>query len=154
MVGELLYKKGLTLSIAESCTGGMIAYLITSVPGSSRYFTGSVIAYSNIIKEKILGVRKESIESFGAVSEPVVKEMATGALKLFGTDYSIATSGIAGPDGGTPDKPVGTVWISVASMSGIKAEKFRFGNMRDTNIQKASLTALNMLRKLILNENS
>lgn len=153
-VGELLYKKALTLSIAESCTGGMIAHLITSIPGSSRYFTGSVVAYSNEIKEKILGVRKESLESFGAVSEPVVKEMAAGALKIFGTDYSIATSGIAGPDGGTREKPVGTVWISVASSKRIIAEKFRFGNMRDTNIQKASLTALNMLRKLILKENS
>lgn len=153
-LGELLYKKGLTLSVAESCTGGMIGHLITSVPGSSRYFTGSLVAYSNDIKENILGVRKESLESFGAVSEQVVREMAAGALKLFGTDYSIATSGIAGPDGGTAEKPVGLVWISVASLNRIKTEKFLFGNMRDINIQKASLTALNMLRKLIMYENS
>ena len=153
-VGELLYKKGKTLSLAESCTGGMIAHLITSVPGSSRYLTGSIVAYSNEIKEKILGVRKESLESYGAVSEQVVREMASGALKLFGTDYSIATSGIAGPDGGTSEKPVGMVWISVASGNQVWAEKFLFGNMRDTNILKASMTALNMLRKLIMYENS
>jgi nicotinamide-nucleotide amidase len=153
-VGELLYQKGSTLSIAESCTGGMIAHLITSIPGSSRYFTGSIVAYSNEIKEKILGVSKESLSSYGAVSEKVVREMATGALKLFRTDYSIATSGIAGPDGGTPEKPVGLVWISVASLKQIRTEKFHFGNMRETNIQRASLTALNMLRKLIMNENS
>lgn len=153
-VGELLHKNDLTLSLAESCTGGMIAQLITSVPGSSRYFTGSVVAYSNEMKEKILGVRKESLQKFGAVSEEVVREMATGVLKLFRTDYSIATSGIAGPDGGTTAKPVGMVWISVASLNHIITEKFHFGNMRDTNIQKASLTGLNMLRKLILVENS
>lgn len=153
-VGELLYKKGKTLSVAESCTGGMIAHLLTSVPGSSRYFTGSIVAYSNEIKEKILGVRKKSLESYGAVSEQVVREMAAGALKLFGTGYSIATSGIAGPDGGTEEKPVGMVWISVASVNNVKAEKFHFGNMRDTNIQKASVTGLNMLRKLIVDENS
>jgi nicotinamide-nucleotide amidase len=152
IIGELLYKKGSTLSMAESCTGGMIAHLITSIPGSSRYFTGSVVAYSNKIKEEILGVNKEIIESFGAVSEQVVREMAAGAMKLFGTDYSVATSGIAGPDGGTMEKPVGLVWIAVASRDRIIAEKFNFGNQRDTNIQKASLTALNMLRKLVLNK--
>ena len=151
-IGELLHKKGLTLSIAESCTGGMIAHLITSIPGSSRYFKGSVVAYSNEIKEKMLGVKKETLISYGAVSEQVVKEMAAGALRHFDTDYSISTSGIAGPDGGTDEKPVGLVWISVASSDRIIAEKFYFGNYRDTNIQKASLTALNMLRKLILSE--
>ena len=152
VIGELLNKKDSTLSIAESCTGGMIAHLITSIPGSSRYFTGSVVAYSNEIKEKMLGVKKKSLASFGAVSEQVVTEMAAGALKHFGTDYSIATSGIAGPDGGTDEKPVGLVWISVASSDRIITEKFHFGNQRDTNIQKASLTALNMLRKLILDK--
>ena len=152
VIGELLYKKGSSLSIAESCTGGMIAHLITSIPGSSRYFTGSVVAYSNEIKEKMLGVKRKSLASFGAVSEQVVTEMAAGALKHFGTDYSIATSGIAGPDGGTDEKPVGLVWISVASSDRIITEKFHFGNQRDTNIQKASLTALNMLRKLILDK--
>ena len=152
VIGELLYKKGSTLSMAESCTGGMIAHLITSIPGSSRYFTGSVVAYSNKIKEEILGVNKKTLESYGAVSEQVVREMAAGAMKHFGTDYSVATSGIAGPNGGTTEKPVGLVWIAVASRDRIVAEKFNFGNQRDTNIQKASLTALNMLRKFILDK--
>ena len=152
VIGDLLVETGTTISLAESCTGGMIAHLITSVPGSSRYFIGSVVAYSNRIKEKMLGVRPESLKMYGAVSEQVVSEMATGAIKHFGTDYSIATSGIAGPDGGTKEKPVGLVWIAVASKDRLIVEKFNFGNMRDTNIQRASLTALNMLRKLILDK--
>jgi nicotinamide-nucleotide amidase len=152
IIGELLVERGSTLSLAESCTGGMIAHLITSVPGSSRYFMGSVVAYSNKIKEKVLGVSTESLATYGAVSEQVVSEMASGVLKHFGTDYSIATSGIAGPDGGTPEKPVGLVWIAVASREKIITERFNFGNLRETNIQRASLTALNMLRKLMLNK--
>lgn len=151
-IGEMLVKKGSTLATAESCTGGNIAHLITSVPGSSRYFKGSVVAYSNEIKEKVLGVKKEILEKFGAVSEPVVKEMAAGIRKLYQSDYAIATSGIAGPEGGSADKPVGTTWIAVASAGHIQADKYLFGNLRSTNIQKASLTALNMLRKLIQSE--
>jgi nicotinamide-nucleotide amidase len=152
IIGELLVERGSTLSLAESCTGGMIAHLITSVPGSSRYFMGSVVAYSNKIKEKVLGVSAESLATYGAVSEQVVSEMASGVLKHFGTDYSIATSGIAGPAGGTLEKPVGLVWIAAGSREKIITEKFNFGNFRETNIQRASLTALNMLRKLILNK--
>jgi nicotinamide-nucleotide amidase len=152
VLGELLVERNSTLSLAESCTGGMIAHLITSVPGSSRYFIGSVVAYSNKIKEKVLGVSAGSLNRYGAVSEQVVFEMASGVLKHFGTDYSIATSGIAGPDGGTPEKPVGLVWIAVASREKIITERFNFGNLRETNIQRASLTALNMLRKLMLNK--
>jgi nicotinamide-nucleotide amidase len=152
IIGELLVERGSTLSLAESCTGGMIAHLITSVPGSSRYFMGSVVAYSNKIKEKVLGVSAESLARYGAVSEQVVSEMASGVLKHFGTDYSIATSGIAGPAGGTLEKPVGLVWIAAGSREKIITEKFNFGNFRETNIQRASLTALNMLRKLILNK--
>ena len=148
-IGEMLVKKGSTLAIAESCTGGNIAHLITSVPGSSRYFKGSVVAYSNEIKEKILGVKKETLEKYGAVSEPVVKEMAAGIRKLYQSDYAIATSGIAGPEGGSAEKPVGTTWIAVASAGHTQADKYLFGNLRSTNIQKASLTALNMLRILI-----
>jgi competence/damage-inducible protein CinA-like protein len=152
IIGELLVERASTLSLAESCTGGMIAHLITSVPGSSRYFMGSVVAYSNDIKEKIVGVSAESLARYGAVSEQVVSEMAAGALRHFNTDYSVATSGIAGPDGGTMEKPVGLVWIAVASREKIITEKFNFGNQRDTNIQRASITALNMLRKLMLNK--
>jgi nicotinamide-nucleotide amidase len=151
-IGEMLVKKGSTLATAESCTGGNIAHLITSIPGSSRYFKGSVVAYSDEIKEKVLGVKKEILEKFGAVSEPVVKEMAAGIRKLYQSDYAIATSGIAGPEGGNADKPVGTTWIAVASAGYIRTDKYLFGNLRSTNIQKASLTALNMLRKLIQSE--
>ncbi|KPK80580.1 MAG: damage-inducible protein CinA [Bacteroides sp. SM23_62_1] len=152
VIAALLVEKGTTLATAESCTGGNIAHLITSVPGSSRYFVGAVVAYSNDIKERILGVKKETIEKHGAVSEPVVKEMASGIRNLYQSDYAIATSGIAGPDGGSVEKPVGTTWIAVASACQIKAEKYLFGDLRATNIQKASVTALNMLRKLIQSE--
>jgi nicotinamide-nucleotide amidase len=152
VVGELLVEKKATLSLAESCTGGKIAHLLTSVPGSSRYFMGSVVAYSNKVKEKMLGVSPQSIEMYGTVSRQVVSEMAAGALKHFGTDYSVATSGIAGPDGGTKEKPVGLVWIAAASRDRVVVEKFNFGNLRETNIQRASMTALNMLRKLIIDK--
>jgi len=152
LIGEMLVKEGSTLATAESCTGGNIAHLITSVPGSSRYFVGSVVAYSNDIKERILGVSKEILEKHGAVSEPVVKEMAACIRNLYQSNYVIATSGIAGPEGGSAEKPIGTTWIAVASAKQILAEKYLFGNLRSTNIQKASLTALNMLRKLIQSE--
>jgi len=151
-VGELLVEMGSTLSTAESCTGGSIASLITSVPGSSRYFTGSVIAYSNEIKKNILGVSSSNLEKHGAVSEAVIIEMVKGVRELYKTDYAIATSGIAGPEGGTDEKPVGTTWIAVASGKQVIVEKYQFGDHRNRNIRKATLTALNMLRKLILAE--
>ena len=150
VVGDLLSARKETLSTAESCTGGDIARLITSVPGSSEYYTGSVVAYSNDVKMGFLGVNKKNIEMYGAVSKEVVEEMATGALNLFKTDYSIATSGIAGPEGGSQDKPVGTTWIAVASASKMISAKFIFGEHRGRNIDKASNTSLNMLRKMIL----
>ncbi len=151
-VGELLKEKKATLSTAESCTGGTIAQMITSISGSSEYFVGSVVAYSNAIKQNILGVPEKILETEGAVSETVVREMATGVRKLYMTDYSIAVSGIAGPTGGTEEKPVGTTWIAVASGSQVRAEKYSFGDHRGRNIRKASLTGLNMLRKLIMTE--
>jgi nicotinamide-nucleotide amidase len=149
VLGRLLKERGFTLATAESCTGGTIAQMITSVPGSSEYYLGSVVAYANEIKETILGVRQESLLEYGAVSEEVVRQMAEGVRRVYGADYSIATSGIAGPDGGTPDKPVGTTWIAVASGDTTMAEVFQFGEHRGRNIQKASLTGLNMLRMLI-----
>ncbi len=152
LIGKMLSEKRLTLATAESCTGGYIAQLITSVPGSSRYFTGSVVAYSNDIKERVLGVSRESLEKHGAVSEAVVKEMALGIMKLYQSDFVVATSGIAGPDGGTVEKPVGTTWIAVASDRHVVTEKYLFGSLRSINIQRASLMALNMLRKLIISE--
>jgi nicotinamide-nucleotide amidase len=152
VIGKLLKSKQKTVSTAESCTGGEIAHLITSVAGSSEYFRGSVVAYSNSVKTGILGVAEALLEKHGAVSEEVVRAMAAGGLKLFGTDYCIATSGIAGPGGATETKPVGTVWIAVASPKGVLSEKQIFGTDRLTNIKRFSLRALNLLRKQIISE--
>jgi len=150
-IGDLLSKRNKTLSVAESCSGGNIAGLITSVPGCSNYFAGGIVAYSNIIKQKILSVKNCNINQYGAVSKVVVEEMAIGARKQFDTDYSIATSGIAGPGGGTPEKPVGTIWIAVSNREKTISKKFLFKNNREVNIQKTSLKALNMLREIIIN---
>jgi nicotinamide-nucleotide amidase len=150
MVGDLLTKNKQTLSTAESCTGGGIAARITSVSGSSAYFKGSVIAYSNKIKENHLGVPSEILEKYGAVSKQVTENMAQNILKLYNTDYSIAVSGVAGPAGGTEEKPVGTTWITAASKYHIISQRYRFGNKRDVNTEKTIVTALNMLRKLII----
>jgi len=152
VIGNLLRAKGKTVSTAESCTGGAVAHMITSVPGSSQYFEGSVIAYSNNIKSQLLKVDKDLISKHGAVSEEVAVELAYGARNLFKTDYAVATTGIAGPDGGSDAKPVGTVWIAVASRNGIVSEKRVFGNERITNITRFSLAALNLLRKQIIND--
>jgi len=146
VVGDLLRSKAMTLATAESCTGGNIAQLITSIAGSSDYFKGSVVAYANEIKEQLLGVPHETLIAHGAVSEQTVLLMAGGARKRFGTDYAIAVSGIAGPGGGTAEKPVGTTWIAIATPTETVARKFLFGDHRGRNIRKASLAALNMLR--------
>jgi nicotinamide-nucleotide amidase len=146
VVGKMLLENKCTLSVAESCTGGEISHLITSVPGSSSYFKGSVTAYANEIKASILNVPDSLIREYGAVSKEVVEAMARGVQKLMKTDFSIATSGIAGPDGGTPEKPVGTTWIAIATPERIVSQNFLMGEHRGRNISKASLTALNMLR--------
>lgn len=153
-VGESLKLHQKTVATAESCTGGYIAHLLTSIAGSSSYFKGSAVTYANEIKENILGVSHEDLEKHGAVSETVVKQMALGAKEKFGTDYAIATSGIAGPDGGTEEKPVGTTWIAIASPKGILAEKHHFGEHRGRNIRRAALTALFMLKKEIEDKNT
>ncbi len=150
IVGKLLLEKGCTLSTAESCTGGYIAHLITSVPGSSAYFEGSVVTYSNRIKETTLGVHWESLKKHGAVSKQVVEEMAVGVRKKMKTSFSVATSGVAGPDGGTKSKPVGTIWIAVSGPNGVVSEKFQFGNDREKNILRSAQAALRMLQKEIL----
>lgn len=152
IIGNLLKERKETLSTAESCTGGNIAHLITSVPGSSDYFLGGTVAYDNSIKQNILRVTKSNIDNYGAVSKHVVEEMAVGVRELFKTDYAVATSGIAGPTGGTEDKPVGLTWIAVCSASRVISRKFVFGDHRGRNIQRASVTALNMLRKLMLDQ--
>jgi nicotinamide-nucleotide amidase len=149
-VGQLLLQQGKTLATAESCTGGYIAHLITTIPGSSRYFNGAVVSYSNEIKEKILQVPVDTIEGNGAVSEETVREMAKGALAVLGTDYVVATSGIMGPGGGSAEKPVGTVWVAVGHRQNILAQKFFFRFDRQRNIELAATNALNFLRKFIL----
>jgi len=146
IVGEMLVARSETISTAESCTGGYIAHLITSIAGSSRYFMGSVVAYDNTVKMNQLGVNEIALANNGAVSEAVVTQMAEGAQKRLGTTWALATSGIAGPDGGTPEKPVGTVWIALAGPSGTSAKKFQFGNDRERNIKKSAFAALDMLR--------
>ncbi len=146
VIGQLLTKSGKTLATAESCTGGYIAQMITSVAGSSNYFMGSVVSYSNRAKINLLNVPEQAIEQHGAVSKSVVEAMATGALKKFNTDYAVATSGIAGPSGGTDEKPVGTTWIALATPNGVKSKLFHFGEHRGRNIRRAALAALDMLR--------
>ncbi|MEI7727730.1 MAG: competence/damage-inducible protein A [Bacteroidota bacterium] len=150
IVGRILKEKQCTLATAESCTGGVIAHMITSVPGSSVYFKGSVVAYANEIKENILGVSTESLEKYGAVSKQVVTEMAISIKAKFDVDYAIATSGIAGPDGGTQEKPVGTIWIAIATPNEVLANQYLFGDSRERNIRRTALQALNMLRKKLM----
>ena len=153
VLGQMLVESGKTLSLAESCTGGNIAHFITSNAGSSDYFKGGVVAYSNEIKNRLLEVPVETLESFGAVSQEVAEAMATGAQKALKTDYSVATTGIAGPDGGSDEKPVGTVWIAVSGPSGVISKKYIFKHNRERNIIRTTHTALNMLRTFIINEN-
>lgn len=150
-IGKLLSDRGQTLAVAESCTGGYISHLITSVPGSSAWYKGSVTAYSNEIKEQFLGVKTESIQAHGAVSEQVVREMAEGVRERMNTRYAVATSGIAGPTGGTEDKPVGTVWMAITGPDKTIAERFVFGDNRERNIIRSGQTALQLLRRFILN---
>ena len=150
VVGKILLHKGKTLSCAESCTGGEISHLITSVPGSSAYFMGSVVSYSNNSKMELLDVPVETLINFGAVSRETVEKMAEGARNRFNTDFAVATSGIAGPDGGTAEKPIGTVWIGISTGVKTFSEKFTFGNDRVMNIRRFSYAALNLLRQQIL----
>lgn len=144
-IGVLLKEKKLSLSTAESCTGGGIAALVTSVPGSSEYFNGGIVAYSNEVKMDLLQVSAETLEKYGAVSRETVMEMAKGAMKTLKTDCAVATSGIAGPGGGTPEKPVGTVWIAVAYKNEIATMKQEGDEGRAENVKKAIQNALLLL---------
>ncbi|CAL1517111.1 CinA family nicotinamide mononucleotide deamidase-related protein [Chitinophaga sp. MM2321] len=150
VIGQLLLERGKTVGTAESCTGGQIASWITAIPGSSAYFKGSAITYANEMKVKLLGVKPATLEAEGAVSEAIVKEMHAGALELLETDYAIAVSGIMGPDGGTAEKPVGTVWIAVGDATNVVTVKHQLRYDRERNIQMTAVYAMNALRKLIL----
>jgi nicotinamide-nucleotide amidase len=149
-IGEMLRSRNATLATAESCTGGYIAHLITSIAGSSDYYIGSVVSYANEVKVHELGVSEETIAQHGAVSEASLKQMLAGALKKFGTTYVLATTGIAGPGGGTPEKPVGSVWIGVADGNGMNCRYLRFNRKREENIHLFSIIALDMLRRRML----
>ena len=144
ILGELLKQQNATIATAESCTGGRLAAALNAQAGSSAYFMGSVVAYANEVKEQVLGVEHDTLMRYGAVSEQTVRQMAEGVRRLMHTDYAIATSGIAGPDGGTEDKPVGTVWIAWATPEGTWAERFQFGvaRLRQQITQRAVTTAL------------
>ena len=149
LVGEALKHRHLTVATAESCTGGKIAQLLNRHPGSSAFYYGSVVAYDNSVKQHVLGVSLQDLDSFGAVSEPVVRQMADGVRRLLHTDYAIATSGIAGPDGGTPDKPVGTVWIAISTPEETYAQCFQLGKLREQITDRATLKALIWLLKIL-----
>jgi PncC family amidohydrolase len=151
-LSDKFWKEGLTLATAESCTAGNIAAVITAIPGSSHFYKGGIVAYSDEVKINLLGVNPETLEKQGAVSEETVIEMVKGAMKSMNSDCAVATSGIAGPTGGTPDKPVGTVWIAVAMREKILTMKASGDEGRNKNIENATLYALQMLRKLLQNQ--
>lgn len=149
LLGNLLMASGKTVSTAESCTGGNIAHVFTSLSGSSSFFKGSVVAYANEVKENVLQVNSADIETFGAVSQQVVEQMAVGVRKLLKTDVAIATSGIAGPTGGSEEKPVGTTWIAVCSGDMVVSREFSFGKLREQNILRATQAALLLLKEIL-----
>lgn len=153
VTGRILAKNGKTLALAESCTGGYISHLVTAVAGSSDYYQGAVTSYSNQVKETVLKVNHNDIEKYGAVSKQVAEQMVAGVKSALNADYAISTTGIAGPGGGSPEKPVGTVWIAVSGPKSTQAVKYVFvGDNRHRNILRASQTALQMLRRMVLND--
>ena len=149
IVGERLRELGLSMSTAESCTGGNVAHVITEIAGSSDYFMGGVVSYSNDVKQHVLGVGADTLETFGAVSQPVVEQMAPGACRVCDTHCSVATSGVAGPGGGTPEKPVGTVWIAAKVGDIVTSKCFHFNGSRAQVIDRATTHSLIMLLKLL-----
>lgn len=150
VIARLLRESGHSLSIAESCTGGYLSHLITKIPGSSAYFQAGVVSYSNAAKMNTLDVQSATLENHGAVSEPTIREMAEGVRERFGTTFGLATSGIAGPDGGTTEKPVGTIWIALASPEQTITKKLTLGGDRLQNIHQTALSLLNLLRKVLI----
>jgi nicotinamide-nucleotide amidase len=149
ILDRVLKEKGLTLSLAESCTGGKLSGLFTAIPGCSQYYKGGVVSYANEAKQQILGVSQADLSNFGAVSQPVVEQMAFGAQRIFDTDCALAVSGIAGPAGGTPEKPVGTVWIAAVYKNQYVSQKFLFSKSRESNILRSCNNAIRMLLEII-----
>ena len=147
ILGNTLKDRGLTLSVAESCSGGYIAHLLTNIAGSSAYFKGGVVSYANSAKMNLLNVNKSTLDTYGAVSQEVVEEMAKGAIEAFNTDCAIAVTGIAGPDGGTAEKPVGTVWICTICNNTMVTKMYSFGKSRENNKRRSAVMAMvQMLR--------
>jgi len=152
VIGDILIERNLTLGTVESCTGGSIAKQIVSMSGSSEFYNGSIVSYTNELKANLVGVKQETLDANGAVSEQVVREMAINGAKILGTDYCISVSGIAGPSGGSDAKPVGTVWIGLTCPEGTYAKKFSFGYNRKRNIQASVYAGLNFLRLSLIEE--
>ena len=150
VVGKLLTDKNETVGTVESCTGGAIAQKIVSVPGSSLYYKGSIVSYAYELKEKLVGVSAEELQKNGAVSQIVVEQMAKGGIETLNVDYCIASSGIAGPDGGTAEKPVGTVWLAIATKNHVYSKKFTFKQNRSRNIESSVAYGLNYLRRVLI----
>lgn len=151
VVGQLLMRQALTLAVAESCTGGLVGHRLTNVPGSSAYFMGGVIAYSYDAKEHLLGVRHNTLYDYGAVSEPVVHEMARGVRRALGADIGMAVTGIAGPGGGLPGKPVGLTWIAIATHNFDQAKSYIWEGDRETNKSQSAEAVLNLLKDYLVN---
>jgi nicotinamide-nucleotide amidase len=149
VVFEKLKAAGATMASAESCTGGSIAKMITAIPGSSEVFKGTVVSYATEVKENVLGVSHDDVVKYTVVSQQVAEQMAMGVKALLKTDYAVATTGVAGPGGGTEENPVGTVWIAVAGPAGLVSKRYNFGNSRENNIERAAITAFEMLRRTI-----
>lgn len=148
-LGDILRKAGKTIATAESCTGGNIAHRITQWPGSSDFYLGGIVSYANEVKMNLLGVKEETLIQFGAVSQPVVEQMAEGAVKATGADYAIATSGIAGPGGGSREKPVGTVWMAVSDGQRTESRCYHFGTERAANIEDATKNAIFFAKEFV-----
>jgi nicotinamide-nucleotide amidase len=149
VIGRILIEKKQTVAVAESCTGGYLGHLFTKISGSSAYFMGGILAYDNSVKINQLSVKPETLQNFGAVSEETVKEMSENVRKKLNTTYGLATSGIAGPNGGTPEKPVGTIWIAIATENQTITKKLSFGGFREQNIHLTALNILNLLRSIM-----
>ena len=151
-VAKILYQRGATLAVAESCTGGKIANTFTAMAGASEYFKCGVVAYANEAKQALLGVKAETLNTYGAVSQQVAEQMAEGVRRVGQSDYAIATTGIAGPTGGSDEKPVGTVWIAIATPTQTIARKMTYGQIRIQNIERATTSAINLLRLALLDK--
>jgi nicotinamide-nucleotide amidase len=152
-IGDLLCQKGLTLGTVESATGGLVANLITDIPGSSDYFKGSVVSYSNEVKNRVVGVKSETLDKYGAVSHQVVEEMAIGGRKLLNVDICLADTGIAGPGGATKGKPVGLFYLGVAHKEGVFSRKYQFHGTRGQNKQRTAEAALDWLKEYLASLN-